>query len=210
MDSVFEQNRDSRLCLAMLSVFLVLTLLVSGMPQSQAAAVTCKFKHTVQPGETLIYLGFLYQVDWKEIAEANNIYEPYVITAGQVLCIPYGTEPVTTTTTKKGKEPSVTIIPSLRQLLVAVENFPKKMSYYLRLFPTGYATNSYYLGHFTTNKEGDYTGWFKIPINVPRTAEMRICIKNVWTDAVSCFTYIDPYMVPVYLYPKCNQPRDRR
>jgi len=209
MESVQVQNRTSRTTVAMLSIILVLTLLVSGLPQSRAAAVKCKYKHTVQAGETLMYLGSLYQIKWQDIAEANNITQPYAITAGQVLCIPYGATTITTTTTKKGKEPKVVIVPSLGSVLVSVEDFPKKMSYYVNVSPMG-VSGSYHIGHFTTNKEGDFTGWFNIPSDVPQTAQMKLCIKNVWSDAVSCFTYTDPYMVPVYLYPTCKHKNERR
>jgi LysM repeat protein len=209
MKSIHMQNRSSRFSVAILSVFLAITILVGGLPQSEAAAVTCKYKHTVQTGETLMYISSLYQVNWEKIAEANNLTQPYTITAGQVLCIPYGENVTNIPTTKKGSEAKVTIIPSLGNVLVAVENFPKKMSYYVRVSPMG-TSNTYHIGYFTTNKEGDFTGWFKIPRTVPLTAHMELCIKNVWTDSVSCFTYTDPYIVPAYLYPTChhkNEPR---
>jgi len=200
IEKVRNKNRCS---MAIFSVFLALTLVLSGLPQSQAAAVTCKYKHKVQEGETLIYVGYLYTVNWLDIAKANNLSQPYVISAGQVLCIPYGTEPETTTTKSKGKEPSVIILVGLLRVFVTVENFPKKTTYYVKIIPTG-SSVSYHLGYFTTNKEGDFSGWFKIPPTVPRTSEVKLCIKNVWTDAVTCLTYTDPYMVPVYLYPKCG------
>ena len=63
-----------------LSVLLVLALCVGALPVPASAAspaspllVTCKFKHTVEPGDTLIYLGELYNIDWREIAKANDI-----------------------------------------------------------------------------------------------------------------------------------------
>jgi hypothetical protein len=209
MESVQIQNRYSRFSMVILSVTLMITLVLSGLPQYEAAAVTCKYKHTVQAGETLMYLSSLYQVKWEDIAKANKLSQPYTISAGQVLCIPYGENTTTTTKTKKGKEPIVTISPSMGYILVSVENFPKKMSYYVKITPTG-VSNSYHIGNFTTNKEGEYTGWFKLPLSIPRTANMKLCIKNVWSDAVSCFTYTDPYIVPVYLYPRCSTKSDRK
>jgi LysM repeat protein len=209
MESVLMQNRSSRSSVVILSMFLVITIVLSGFPQSQAAAVTCKYKHTVKAGETLLYLSGLYQINWEDIAEANNLTTPYTITAGQVLCIPYGEDTTTTTETKKGKEPKVDIVPNMGNILIAVENFPKKMSYYVKINPVG-TSLSYHIGNFTTNKEGDFTGWFKIPLSIPRSAQMRVCIKNVWSDAVTCLTYTDPYIVPVYLYPKCKPQKEPR
>ena len=67
------QIRSSRFSMAMMSIFLVLTILLSGLPQFQAAAVTCKYKHKVEAGETLYYISSLYQTNWEDIAKANNL-----------------------------------------------------------------------------------------------------------------------------------------
>lgn len=44
--------------------------------------------HVVQPGETLYKISLQYGVYWLSIAQANNIWPPYVIYAGQTLVIP--------------------------------------------------------------------------------------------------------------------------
>jgi LysM repeat protein len=187
--------------LALLSVVLLLTLLVSALPQMPAAAVTCKFKHTVEAGDTIQYLANLYQVDWTEIADANDLLPPYTITVGQVLCIPSGTEPAGTTNKKDDKNPAkLDVVPQLSHVYVSVENFQPKTSYFVRIFPR--STNvSYRIGVFTTNKEGDFADWFNIPAYVPRSAKMGVCVKNAWTDAVSCVKYEEPYSVGGVLLP---------
>jgi LysM repeat protein len=178
---------------ALLSAILILTMLVSALPQTPAAAVTCKFKHTVEAGDTIHYLAQLYSVSWEEIAEANDLLPPYTITVGQVLCIPGGTEPAgTTNKDKKGKEPTLEVVPQLAHVFVSVENFQPKTSYYVRIFPRTQEV-SYRIGVFTTNKEGDFADWFKIPAFVPRSPTMGVCVKNAWTDAVSCVKYEEPY-----------------
>lgn len=188
-----QSNKQIQPKLVLLSVVLALTLLVSALPQMPAAAVVCKFKHTVEAGDTIHYLANLYQVTWTEIAEANNLLPPYTITVGQVLCIPGGTKPADTTTTKKDdkKQPKLDVVPSLSHVYVSVENFAPKTSYYVRIFPRT-ANVSYRIGVFTTNKEGDFADWFKIPGYVPRSATMGVCVKNAWTDAVSCVKYEEP------------------
>jgi LysM repeat protein len=181
--------------LVLLSVILALVLLASALPQTSAGAVTCKFKHTVEAGDTIQYLANLYQVEWTEIAEANDLLPPYTITVGQVLCIPSGTEPAGTTNKKDDKNPpKLDIVPQMNHVYVSVENFAPKTSYYVRVFPRD-ANVSYRIGVFTTNKEGDFADWFKIPGYVPRSAKMGVCVKNVWTDAVSCVKYEDPLSV---------------
>ena len=178
-------------------VALVLTLLLSALPQSQAAAVTCKYKHKVLQGETLTYIANLYGIDWTKIASANSMSTPYTVIPGQVLCIPGGEKTSgTTTTTKKGKEPVFTVSVGLSKLLVSVENFPKKTSYYVRVSPNNRPL-SYRIGVFTTNKEGDFTDWFDLPAFVMRAPKMTVCVKNVWTDAASCMKIEDL----VYIYP---------
>jgi LysM repeat protein len=49
--------------------------------------------HIVQPGESLSTIGDLYGVPWLQIAQANDIPEPYVIQVGQELIIPVGAPP---------------------------------------------------------------------------------------------------------------------
>jgi LysM repeat protein len=46
--------------------------------------------HVVQRGETLYRISLQYGVHWLSIAQANNIWSPYVIYAGQTLVIPGG------------------------------------------------------------------------------------------------------------------------
>lgn len=186
-------NKRIKPALVLLSVALLLTLLVSALPQTPAAAVVCKFDHTVEAGDTIHYLANLYSVDWTEIAEANDLLPPYTITVGQELCIPGGTKPAgTTTTTTKAVSATLDVVAQLSHVYVSVENFQPKTSYFVRIFPR--TTNvSYRIGVFTTNKEGDFADWFNIPAYVPRSAKMGVCVKNAWTDAVSCVKYDEPY-----------------
>jgi hypothetical protein len=171
---------------------LILTLAMSIFPQSQAAAVTCKYKNRLQQGETITYLANLYGVSWTLIADANNMQPPYTISPGQVLCIPAGgtNNPNTTPNPKKGKAPVLDAVSGLNEVLVSVQNFPKRTSYYVRVSPSGWGV-SYRLGVFTTNKEGNFTDWFKLPGYVRRSSTMTLCVKNVWTDNASCVKYKD-------------------
>ena len=190
MKSQLERIRPRPYYLGMISLVLVITLLVAALPGSSASAVKCKFKYQVQAGDTLAYIGFLYTVSWLKIAEANDLTPPYTITVGQVLCIPEGKEPTTdTTTTTTGddtkKGPQLSAVPGVGSILVTVENFAAKTVYNVRVFPDNWSV-SYKLGHFRTNKEGDFSDFFNLPSYVPVTPEMIVCVKNVWTDATSC------------------------
>ena len=67
----------------------------SGPPTAAASATptaspSAGGTHIVAPGESLSTIGDLYGVPWLQIAQANNISEPYVIQVGQELIIPVG------------------------------------------------------------------------------------------------------------------------
>jgi len=202
-----QKNKQIRPRLVLLSVVLALALLVSALPQGPAAAQNCKVKHTVEAGDTIQYLANLYSVGWEEIVNANDLLPPYTITVGQVLCIPGASNPASKSTekAKKGKEPTLDVVPQISHVYVSVENFAPKTSYFVRIFPRNYNV-SYRIGVFTTNKEGDFADWFKIPGFVPRNANMGVCVKNAWTDAVSCVKYEEPWAAAgIYLGRTCQK-----
>ena len=207
----------SRLAIKALYILLVLVMFMSVMPTQQVQAAKCKFKHKVKAGETLIYIADLYQTDWKEIAEANELKEPYILTVGQVLCIPNGTKPVptTTTTTSDGttttvpKEPTLTVGSGPNSVYVRVDYFAKNTVYYIRIIPLGGGEGmmnpdvpppfpppgvvEYRIARIKTDKTGYYEDWLRIPGYVPETRWMMLCVKNVWTDAVTCLKYEHPW-----------------
>jgi len=214
MESDQKQARIRRLAV-LLSLMLLLPLLMSALPQAEAFAVTCKFKYTVESGDTITYVGNLYQIDWTEIAEANNLSAPYALAVGQVLCIPGGVKPDgigtvvsnsndNSSTTKKGKTtPTMEVVSQMNHILISVENFASRTPYYVRLEASRSGV-SYRIGNFTTNKEGDWTGWFRVPSYMPRYPDMTVCLKNTWTDKVSCVKYEDQiYSVPAALRVRC-------
>jgi LysM repeat protein len=191
-------------------IVLAVTLFVSSIPQTSAAAVTCKWKHKVQQGETLTYIANLYQVGWEKIADANDLTPPYAIVVGQVLCIPEGTNPSLTKT--PGTNASLQVSTGINKVLVSVENFAKKANYYVyikipasKLSPTLLSNPALRrIGYFKTNKEGDYTGWFHVPYYIPRSPQMTVCVKNVMTDRASCVIANDVYAYVAIVNGKCN------
>lgn len=71
-------------------------------PVEAAAAAREGVQHVVQPGEYLAGIAARYGVSWTAVAQANNIYDPDTVFAGQTLFIPsptysgesYGITPV--------------------------------------------------------------------------------------------------------------------
>ena len=74
----------------------------AAQPAAQAATGGSSVQYTVQPGEYLSNIATRFGVNWTAIAQANNIYDPDTVFAGQTLIIPnptysgdsYGVDPV--------------------------------------------------------------------------------------------------------------------
>ncbi len=60
-----------------------------GAEPSSADDAPQQVSHTVAQGETLYRIGLLYGQTWQAIAQANGVFSPDYITAGQVLLIPF-------------------------------------------------------------------------------------------------------------------------
>jgi len=204
-----KMEKKRFLLIGLIGVLCTMVLFTSAIPGSTAYAVVCQYHYKVQAGDTINTVASLYNVNWKKIADANNLTAPYTITPGMNLCIPD-----TSTTNnnnnnnnnaknKNKKAPKLEAVGSVSAVTVGVQNFAPKTVYYVRLSPSGNA-GSYRIGHLLTNKEGNFTGFFQIPIFAKRTREETLCVKNVWTDDVSCVTYIDPYYIDFPLLAHCS------
>jgi cytoskeletal protein RodZ len=60
----------------------------STQPSSSSETQTVGETYTVEPGDTLFNIGKKFKINWKEIAQANNLEEPYSLRPGQKLVIP--------------------------------------------------------------------------------------------------------------------------
>ncbi|MHB8702317.1 MAG: LysM peptidoglycan-binding domain-containing protein [Nitrososphaerales archaeon] len=70
----------------------ILTPIRSGAASGPSAEVT----YTVQPGDSLYFIGKKFGVPWPSLAQANNIISPYIIYVGEVLVISGSTSSTTT------------------------------------------------------------------------------------------------------------------
>jgi LysM repeat protein len=92
---------------------------------SDNTSTTCQTRHTVQRGESLFRIGLQYNLTWVPIANANNISNPNLIYAGQVLCIP-------TSARSSSGSPQTSQIPTIeilsvvrnKRVTIQTENFP--------------------------------------------------------------------------------------
>jgi hypothetical protein len=207
-----SSKKFSRFALVTIYAVLVIALCLSAFPTQSVEAAKCKFKHKVKAGETLIYIADLYQTDWRSIAEANELKEPYILTVGQVLCIPDGKKPVptsvttTTSTGAKVNEPVLSVGSGPNSVYIRLDNFSKNTVYNVRLFPIGengqvnpdpplppVGVVEYRIARLRTDKNGYFEDWFRIPGYVPETHYMIACVKNAWTDVTSCLKYEHPW-----------------
>jgi hypothetical protein len=120
----------------LMSVFAVIIpqpVVASNLEQS-----TCAARHTVKAGETISSIAEQYGVTWQEIAQANNLQDPYTIFVGQVLCIPEGSgtstaEPDDSDTQTSGSGPGFEVEYEdgiCVRLIIA--NYPENQSLWIR------------------------------------------------------------------------------
>lgn len=131
-------------------LLILFTFCLSFIPRSPISAATptptqkgkkCKFYYKVMPGDTIIGIGQLFQYDWRSIAEANKLKEPYVLTPGDKLCIPggvaptiiQGTEGAATITAKV--QPTGSVVGGFGNVYLKLEHFPKNKIYNVLLRP---------------------------------------------------------------------------
>ncbi|OGO34195.1 MAG: hypothetical protein A2Z16_06390 [Chloroflexi bacterium RBG_16_54_18] len=80
--------KTKRIFMALLAVIILLTS--AGVTFQPAQAANCSSYHVVSRGQTLSWIGRYYGVNWKYLADINNIPSPYRIYPGQRICISGG------------------------------------------------------------------------------------------------------------------------
>ena len=201
-------------------LFMVLALLVlTAITPDAASAAKCKFKYKVEPGDTLMSVADLFQADWKEIAEASELEEPYVLQVGQVLCIPSGVapeevSPSQTTSSSPTGSAKLTAEANFFDVAVIVENFPKNHVYYVRVanqqenvqYPRANVPVFYKIGRLKTDKSGNFAGYFPLPKYFPLTPELTLCLKDPFTDETYCTDYENQYhAMDDHMFYYCNK-----
>jgi len=180
----------------LLGVVLILTILMVSFPEEQPALGACAYKYKVQSGDTLTAIANLYNVTLTELADANDLKEPYVLTVGTVLCIPTGaskpsaTKTATTTTTtddddEDSSNEAYTAFSVGGVMWIGMANFEKNHFYYTKVYDGAYKywTASYYqLGIFQTDKEGKYGAWWHLPKQVRDKNRITVCVKDAIDD----------------------------
>jgi murein DD-endopeptidase MepM/ murein hydrolase activator NlpD len=179
------------------SIFMVLAMLMSALPGVALAAEpaqSCTANYTVKSGDTLSSIAATYSVNWQDIATANNLASPYVLTIGQALCVPGAAATTTSTgTTTTTATKGFTLAMAGNRLVITVTKFSKKATYYVRANDGSRDNNIWLrLGRLRVDKNGNAKVSFQVPKGLRNTTEMAVCLKNVRNDDVSCVKQLNP------------------
>jgi len=188
------------LVMALLAAVAPLSVSAATPSVSAVAQTACAAEHTVVAGETLSSIAVLYDVDWRDIAEANNLQDPYVITIGQVLCIPEGAAVVPDEDEESADQDTdadgPTFLVSVDEdyfLNIKTVDYPENTSFIVRVSP--FETRWSYLdflvlGRFSTDKNGSSDALVRLPREY-RDQVLMIGLKNAINDKVE-YAYFDP------------------
>ena len=185
----------------LVSLIMVLAMLLGALPGVALAAEpaqSCTPNYTVKSGDTLSSIAFNNNVNWQDIASANNLSSPYVLTIGQALCIPGAANTTTssTGTTTATATKGFTIATAGNRLVITVTKFSKKAIFYARA-NDGSRFNSDWvrLGRLRVDKNGNAEVSFQLPKGLRNTTELAVCLKNVRNDDINCVKQINPYTI---------------
>ena len=186
------KNRISGNSVKQILLVLVFCLVVFAQPVS-AAEGTCLVRHKVEAGDTLSYIAELYGVSFFDIAEANNLTEPYVLQVGQILCIPGGKKPVEEDAVEETDQKGLNVFVGYGYIFVDINKQEPRTVYNIRVSKALNRSQYYVVGRLRTNSSGNADGYFGIPACSVQQRRVAVCIKNVWTDETLCETFQNPY-----------------
>jgi LysM repeat protein len=171
-----------------LSLLLALAIFATVLPQpamaeTNAPTAACAKTHTVKKGDTTKSIASLYGMPWGDIARANNLTQPYTINPGDKLCIPYkkGQTPLKGTITMKAKGDKLTITAS---------NFKDTFGFFVKV-KDSLAKNApwYKIGSLLVSKtKNPKSTTFTLPKELKNTGVLSVCLKNVYTDDLTCYS----------------------
>jgi LysM repeat protein len=140
---------------------------------SESVKPACRFTHKVQKGEYLVQIGLQYRADWRQIAEANNIENPWVIYPGEKLCIPQGHAPDVVS-------PTLLIVSVIAGQTVTVrgEDFPSNVTYNVVMAPANATSGMVQVKQISPALNGTFVETFGIPTSLARFASLNLRLVN--------------------------------
>jgi LysM repeat protein len=191
----------------LLSLAAILVMSVLAISMQPAAAQACSKKYTVMKNDTLYSVAATMGVAWEDVVRINGLKPPYVLTVGQLLCIPSGAVRYITTTpgvkvtqaakaAKETAEPAMKLDGYSNYLSIEVTNFPKSKVFYIR-GGEGWPNDAYTatgpwvrLGRLVTDKNGSGSTAVRLPVQVSFSKmPVIVCLKDTLTDYAYCKYY---------------------
>lgn len=173
-----------------LAVLIILSLVLGAFPKP-AEAATCDTYYTVKSGDTKTKIARLYKVKWREIADANDLEEPYNLKIGQRLCIPFTDED-----DEEKANPNLRLRISVSHTLVTLTVSglsDKKAVFMVRMRDATIGIGGWTkLGRLKAKKSSTSKESFRIPKEFNNTLYLRVCVKNSSTDELTCQVAVHP------------------
>ncbi len=169
---MFTKNRSMFFKLSMLALSLAVMLggFAAVQPAAAAAAVgtepVCTQYHTVQRGEYLAKIAEQYGVSWRWLAEINDLENPRLIFAGNVLCVALSDGTGSPGTPNPGGNPvfSVTSVKKDQTVTVSVSGYPANKTFNILMGKIGTkGVNGTLVGSGKTNNNGSFSATVDIP-----------------------------------------------
>jgi hypothetical protein len=173
------QNRTHYEKIALFFMTLVLLFAGLGANPSSALAAACSQTYTVKKGEYLSLIAKRYGISWRALAEINNIKSPWVIYAGEKLCI--SEEGTITPTPQPGTIPTFSIVSVDRDKSVTIKtrDFPAKESFDVLMGPFGTkGIGGKLVETIDSGKGGSFTANFKIPASLRGSRQIAIRLES--------------------------------
>ncbi len=176
----------------------ILTAAFSIAPTQIAVAADCAVNHVVESGETISSIAFQYNVDWQDVATANNLKDPYTIFINETLCIPASATSTTSSssTSSSSSSKSSTYFDLTRdatRIYVSTTGFKKNSAYFVKIRNGGTTDINWYKldDLLLTQKSGSVDASFKLPVSYRLVKIIVVCFKNIENDSLVCNTVLN-------------------
>jgi hypothetical protein len=174
-----------------LAIAMILVFAVASLPQGGASAQSrCQDTYTVQGGDYLIKIAAQYSgITYLDIAEANDIEAPYVISRGQRLCIPRrdgGGTSGGTGGTPISADIAVTKVGS-DDIEVSVTDLQRNAAYFVKVDDRNDSGYEWFrVGVLRTDSDREGEERFDLPDELEDARSFNVCLKNTVTDDLIC------------------------
>ena len=155
-------------------------------PLGSNPPTNCTKYYTVQKGEYLVLIGRKLGIDWRTIAELNDLSNPSRVYPGQKLCVATGSTPP--------PQPPPTVVPTFKIVSVVEDesvtiqtfNFPANQKFDVLMGPLGtQGIDGKLVDTISSGSGGSFTANFRIPASLRGSAAIAIRLESTTTGTFS-------------------------